>query len=180
MNGNELFGNELPGNKLPGNESSGNELSGDELLRLEIKKTYPEFQMEVALKVNRGEIFSLVGPSGCGKTTLLRLIAGLEEPDHGTIILDGREITSLPPAQRRVGLVFQDYALFPHLTVAGNSLALRSAARPRPPATPYRAIGPFRPGGAGPPADPAPFRRGEATGRPGPGAGPRTPLAPFG
>jgi ABC-type Fe3+/spermidine/putrescine transport system ATPase subunit len=120
MNGNELFGNELPGNKLPGNESSGNELSGDELLRLEIKKTYPEFQMEVALKVNRGEIFSLVGPSGCGKTTLLRLIAGLEEPDHGTIILDGREITSLPPAQRRVGLVFQDYALFPHLTVAGN------------------------------------------------------------
>lgn len=102
------------------NELSGNELSGSEQLCLEIKKAYPEFRMEVALQVNRGEIFSLVGPSGCGKTTLLRLIAGLEQPDHGVIILDGREITNLPPAQRRVGLVFQDYALFPHLTVAGN------------------------------------------------------------
>ena len=92
----------------------------EQLLRLDIEKAYPEFQMEVALHVNRGEIFSLVGPSGCGKTTLLRLIAGLEQPDRGAIILDGREITNLPPAQRRVGLVFQDYALFPHLTVAGN------------------------------------------------------------
>ena len=97
-----------------------NKLSGNEQLRLDIKKAYPGFQMEVALKVNRGEIFSLVGPSGCGKTTLLRLIAGLEQPDRGTIVRDGREITTLPPAHRRVGLVFQDYALFPHLTVTGN------------------------------------------------------------
>src|SRR5690554_5386439 len=95
-------------------------MKDNELLCVKIKKAYPEFQMDVALQVNRGEIFSLVGPSGCGKTTLLRLIAGLEEPDCGSIILDGREITNLPPAQRRVGLVFQDYALFPHLTVAGN------------------------------------------------------------
>ncbi len=90
------------------------------LLRLRVEKSYPEFHMKVDLQVKRGEIFSLVGPSGCGKTTLLRLISGLEKPDRGEIILDGKEITDLPPAKRRVGMVFQDYALFPHLTVAGN------------------------------------------------------------
>src|SRR5690554_4337900 len=92
----------------------------NKLLRLRVEKVYPEFRMKIDLQVSRGEIFSLVGPSGCGKTTLLRLISGLEEPDHGEIILNGKDITALPPAQRRVGLVFQDYALFPHLTVAGN------------------------------------------------------------
>lgn len=87
---------------------------------MEIEKYYPEFGMRIELTVRDGEFFSLVGPSGCGKTTLLRLIAGLDRPDQGRILLDGNDITGLPPAKRRIGLVFQDYALFPHLTVYGN------------------------------------------------------------
>lgn len=89
-------------------------------LSIEITKLYPEFEIQVGLQVRQGEFFSLVGPSGCGKTTLLRLIAGLETPDGGFICLDGREITKIPTADRHIGLVFQEYALFPHLTVAQN------------------------------------------------------------
>ena len=70
--------------------------------------------------VTRGEFVSLLGPSGCGKTTLLRLIAGLLTADGGAIRLDGRDLTSLPAHKRNVGVVFQNYALFPHLTVAEN------------------------------------------------------------
>jgi putative spermidine/putrescine transport system ATP-binding protein len=70
--------------------------------------------------VGRGDFVSLLGPSGCGKTTLLRLIAGLLRADGGTITLDGRDLTALPAHKRNVGVVFQNYALFPHLTVAGN------------------------------------------------------------
>jgi spermidine/putrescine transport system ATP-binding protein len=74
----------------------------------------------VTLDIARGEVFSLLGPSGCGKTTLLRLAAGFETPDQGRILLDGRDITALPPEKRPVNTVFQNYALFPHLSVADN------------------------------------------------------------
>lgn len=74
----------------------------------------------VDLCVSQGEFVSLLGPSGCGKTTLLRMVAGLTEADSGSFTLDGQEISSLPPHKRNVGVVFQSYALFPHLTVAEN------------------------------------------------------------
>ncbi len=72
------------------------------------------------LDIREGEFFSLLGPSGCGKTTLLRMIAGLETPTSGEILLDGRRIDQLPPQQRPFNMVFQKYALFPHLTVFEN------------------------------------------------------------
>jgi multiple sugar transport system ATP-binding protein len=82
----------------------------------------------VDLSIERGQFTVFVGPSGCGKSTLLRLIAGLETVDVGRIVLDGRDITRLPSAQRDLAMVFQSYALYPHMTVADNmSFALRLA-----------------------------------------------------
>ena len=79
---------------------------------------------DVSLEVIEGQLLALVGPSGCGKTTLLRMIAGLESPDAGTIEIDGRPVTShgifVQPEYRSVGFVFQDYALFPHMSVSSN------------------------------------------------------------
>ena len=75
---------------------------------------------QVSLAVEAGEFFGLLGPSGCGKTTTLRLVAGLEEADAGTIEFDGRDITRVPAERRGFGMVFQNYALFPHLNVAEN------------------------------------------------------------
>ena len=75
---------------------------------------------DVDLDISRGEFFTMLGPSGSGKTTLLRLIAGFEVPDAGTIFLRGTDVTGLPPYQRGVNTVFQDYALFPHFSVAQN------------------------------------------------------------
>lgn len=75
---------------------------------------------DVSLSVDDGEFFALLGPSGCGKTTLLRILAGLEPPSSGTITIGGRNVTRLPPRGRNVAMVFQDYALFPHMTVAEN------------------------------------------------------------
>jgi spermidine/putrescine transport system ATP-binding protein len=75
---------------------------------------------DVSVTIRDGEFFTLLGPSGCGKTTLLRLIAGFEMPTDGTILLDGADITYVPPNKRPVNTVFQSYALFPHLTVAQN------------------------------------------------------------
>jgi len=75
---------------------------------------------DVDLEVRAGEFLTLLGPSGCGKTTLLRLIAGFEEPDAGSILISGRDVAPLPPYKRPVNTVFQQYALFPHRTVAGN------------------------------------------------------------
>jgi len=72
------------------------------------------------LQIQDGEFFALLGPSGCGKTTLLRSIAGLETPNSGQIHIGGRDVTRLPPAARDVAMVFQDYALYPHMTVADN------------------------------------------------------------
>ena len=74
----------------------------------------------IDLHVAKGEFLCLLGPSGCGKTTLLRIIAGLEQQDAGVLFLDGRDITTLPPARRDYGIVFQNYALFPNLNVAEN------------------------------------------------------------
>ena len=83
--------------------------------------------------VQKGEFFSLLGPSGCGKTTLLRMLAGFEQPDAGRILLDGRDITRLPPDKRQVNTVFQNYALFPHLTIWDNiAFGLRLRRVPKP------------------------------------------------
>ncbi|ELY98319.1 ABC transporter [Natrialba chahannaoensis JCM 10990] len=85
----------------------------------------------VDLTVNDGEFFTLVGPSGCGKTTTLRTIAGFEEPTTGTVTFDGDPMTGVPPEDRDVGVVFQSYALFPHLSVAENvSYGLKFRAPP--------------------------------------------------
>jgi putative spermidine/putrescine transport system ATP-binding protein len=92
----------------------------------------------IDLTVKRGEFVSLLGPSGCGKTTLLRIVAGLLHPDAGTVWLDGEDITTRPPHRRDVGVVFQNYALFPHLSVAENvafGLEARRAPRERTRAT---------------------------------------------
>ncbi len=86
---------------------------------------------DVSVNVQKGEFFTLLGPSGCGKTTLLRLIAGFEMPSGGTILLEGTDITYLPPNQRPVNTVFQSYALFPHLSVAQNiSFGLEMQGKP--------------------------------------------------
>lgn len=87
---------------------------------------------QVSLSIRKGEFFSLLGPSGCGKTTLLRILAGFESPDTGRVLLNGEDITALPPNRRKVNTIFQNYALFPHLTVRENiAFGLRIAKRPR-------------------------------------------------
>ncbi|HSY25757.1 MAG TPA: sulfate/molybdate ABC transporter ATP-binding protein [Polyangiaceae bacterium] len=87
---------------------------------------------DVSLRVTRGEILALLGPSGCGKTTLLRVLAGLEAPDGGTVTFDGVDVTRTPAAARRVGLVFQHYALFEHMSVFDN-VAFGLRVRKTPP-----------------------------------------------
>ena len=74
----------------------------------------------VSLRIEPGSIVALLGPSGCGKTTTLRMIAGLLQPDAGDILVDGRSIKNIPVHRRNVGMLFQNYALFPHMTVAEN------------------------------------------------------------
>jgi iron(III) transport system ATP-binding protein len=86
---------------------------------------------DVSIAVERGEFFGLLGPSGCGKTTTLRVIAGLESPDTGSVEFDGRDITNLPSEKRGFGMVFQNYALFPHLNVFENvAFGLRARRLP--------------------------------------------------
>ena len=90
----------------------------------QLRKTYGQSKQpavnNVDMRVADGEFMVLLGPSGCGKTTLLRLIAGLETPDHGSVMIGGRDVTGLPPRKRQIAMVFQSYAVFPHLTVFEN------------------------------------------------------------
>ena len=87
-----------------------------------LKKSYDGtiILQDVNLKIEEGEIVSILGPSGCGKTTLLNLILGLTDADEGSIVFDGRDITNVPMEQRGFNIVFQDYALFPNLNVYRN------------------------------------------------------------
>jgi len=87
---------------------------------------------DVTFEVNKGEIVALLGPSGCGKTTTLRMIAGFERPDDGRIFIGGADMEHRPPYERNVGLVFQDYALFPHMSVADNiAFGMKNRGTPR-------------------------------------------------
>jgi len=87
---------------------------------------------DFSLSIPKGALVSLLGPSGCGKTTVLRMLAGLEQPSAGSVIIDGRDVTGLRANQRQIGMVFQAYALFPNLTVAQNvAFGLRVAGAPR-------------------------------------------------
>jgi putrescine transport system ATP-binding protein len=87
----------------------------------------------LTLDIFEGEFFALLGPSGCGKTTLLRLLAGFETADEGRILLDGADLTGVPPHRRPLNMMFQSYALFPHLTVAGNvAFGLKQDGLPKP------------------------------------------------
>ena len=85
----------------------------------------------ISFTVERGTLTTILGPSGCGKTTTLRMIAGLESPSAGQVLIDGVDVTQLGPAERNVSMVFQSYALFPHMTVAGNVMyGLKMAGQP--------------------------------------------------
>jgi putrescine transport system ATP-binding protein len=87
---------------------------------------------DVSLSIERGAFFALLGPSGCGKTTLLRMLAGFEQPDRGRILIDGADVAGVPPYARPTNMMFQSYALFPHMTVAENvGFGLRQERLPR-------------------------------------------------
>jgi putrescine transport system ATP-binding protein len=105
------------------------------LLRIEaVVKKFGTFRAvdRLSLDIGTGEFFALLGPSGCGKTTLLRMLAGFETPDEGRILLEGRDIAQVLPHQRPVNMMFQSYALFPHLTVRDNiAFGLKRAGVPR-------------------------------------------------
>ncbi|MDR0443742.1 MAG: ABC transporter ATP-binding protein [Treponema sp.] len=108
-------------------------MKGSDVVIGGISKTFGDFTAlnDVSLEIKKGEFFSLLGPSGCGKTTLLRIIAGFENPDSGTLTLDGSNVLFMPPNRRQTNTVFQNYALFPHLTVFENvafSLRLKNAS----------------------------------------------------
>ena len=91
-----------------------------------------EILRDVQLEVAPGELIVVVGPSGCGKSTLLRLVAGLEKPSAGRIRIGGRDVTAVPPAERGIAMVFQSYALYPHMTVAQNmGFGLKMQGRPK-------------------------------------------------
>src|SRR5471030_2163508 len=99
---------------------------------VKVRKDFAGFSVinGVDLKVEDGEFAVFVGPSGCGKSTLLRLIAGLEDMSSGQILIDGKDATNVGPAQRGLAMVFQSYALYPHMSVRGNiAFALKMAGQ---------------------------------------------------
>jgi putative spermidine/putrescine transport system ATP-binding protein len=104
---------------------------------LEIQNVSKQFGKMTAVKdfslsIKKGELVSFLGPSGCGKTTTLRMVAGFEYPSNGRIVIDGEDVTDRPPNKRPVGMVFQAYALFPNMTVAGNiGFGMKIAKRPQ-------------------------------------------------
>lgn len=97
-------------------------MKGSDVAVSSVSKSFGTFSAlkDVSLEIQKGEFFSLLGPSGCGKTTLLRLIAGFEDPDSGKIVIDGADVSGLTPDKRHCNTVFQSYALFPHLSVFEN------------------------------------------------------------
>jgi spermidine/putrescine transport system ATP-binding protein len=100
-----------------------------------VSKSFGDYQAlhETNISIQNGEFITLLGPSGCGKTTLLRLISGFEKPDTGRIFINGRDVTELPPEQRHLNMVFQSYALFPHMSVFENvAFGLRCKKVPNP------------------------------------------------
>jgi putrescine transport system ATP-binding protein len=109
--------------------------AGMPLLRIDaVVKKFGAFRAVdgLSLDIRAGEFFALLGPSGCGKTTLLRMLAGFETPDEGRILLDGKDIAQVPPHERPVNMMFQNYALFPHLNVRDNiAFGLKRARMPR-------------------------------------------------
>ncbi|MDN4984764.1 MULTISPECIES: ABC transporter ATP-binding protein [unclassified Bradyrhizobium] len=112
--------------ELPRTDAAGvdaNPSAGQPLLRIEgVAKTFGSFRAVdgVSLDIRAGEFFALLGPSGCGKTTLLRMLAGFEAPDEGRILLAGKDIAQALPHERPINMMFQNYALFPHLSVRDN------------------------------------------------------------
>jgi spermidine/putrescine transport system ATP-binding protein len=109
-------------------------LKGSDVVIREVSKSFGDFRAlnNVNLEIKKGEFFSLLGPSGCGKTTLLRIIAGFEHPDSGAVTFDGDNVLPLPPNRRQANTVFQNYALFPHLSVFENvafSMRIKKASR---------------------------------------------------
>jgi spermidine/putrescine transport system ATP-binding protein len=97
-------------------------LKGSDVVIGKVSKSFGDFRVlnDICLEIHKGEFFSLLGPSGCGKTTLLRIIAGFETPDLGVVTFDGADVLPLPPNRRQANTVFQNYALFPHLSVFEN------------------------------------------------------------
>ncbi len=111
-------------------------LGADNYLRIEsVRKEFDGFVAvdDVSLSIRKGEIFALLGASGCGKSTLLRVLGGFETPTKGKVILDGQDITALPPYERPINMMFQSYALFPHMTVEQNiAFGLKQDGMPKP------------------------------------------------
>jgi spermidine/putrescine transport system ATP-binding protein len=114
-------------------------LKGSDVAIKGVSKTFGDFRAlnDITLDIQGGEFFSLLGPSGCGKTTLLRIIAGFESPDSGAVLIDGTDVLPFPPDRRQANTVFQNYALFPHLTVFENvAFSLRIKHIPKEQITP--------------------------------------------
>ncbi|MBS0245474.1 MAG: ABC transporter ATP-binding protein [Proteobacteria bacterium] len=108
--------------------------TGHALTLAHITHRFGEFvaARDINLEIRPGELISLLGPSGCGKTTLLKIIAGFQRQSEGDVLVDGQSISHLPPNRRRIGIVFQNYALFPHMTVAENvGYGLAAAGKPK-------------------------------------------------
>jgi spermidine/putrescine transport system ATP-binding protein len=119
-----------------GLEVEGSALIGSDVAIGGLSKSFGDFRVlnDINLAIAKGEFFSLLGPSGCGKTTLLRIVAGFESPDEGTVTFDGSDVLSLPPNRRQANTVFQNYALFPHLSIFENvafPLRIKKKDKPR-------------------------------------------------